>query len=57
MKIKKKFKDTSEPNPCVACCEEFNGINFIILEISKDFCVNLNLCDNCLNKLEGSLKV
>ena len=56
MKIKKKIRDSSEPMDCESCIEEMNGLNYIHLQLFKGFIVDINLCDNCLNKLEINIK-
>lgn len=54
----RKFqRDNGElgPNSCLACPEEMNGNNYGWIKIDN-LKVNINLCDDCLNKLHVSFR-
>jgi len=43
------------PIECVACDNEFDAFNFVVLELFDGFSVALDLCDACLDKLKKHL--
>lgn len=53
IKIRKNWiRDTSEPQECYACSEEYNGINYGFIQIGS-VRIKTWLCDNCLEKLKS----
>ena len=52
MKIVKIIEENiEEPYPCNACRDEWNGSNFIRVNLAKGFSVNLSICNDCLEDL------
>lgn len=47
--IRNKFQ---EPDGCMSCPEELNGINYGWIEVNG-LKIWINLCDDCLNKLNS----
>lgn len=40
-----------EPESCSSCDDQFNGINYVELELDDDLKINFYQCDDCYKKL------
>jgi hypothetical protein len=57
VEMKVVFKEQfGEPNPCAACNDEWNGVNYTQIQMYENFALFVDLCDECLKKLEDNIK-
>jgi hypothetical protein len=54
IKILRVRRDDEELEECNSC--NAYGVNYCKITLFENFCIYVNLCDNCLKKFKSSLK-